>query len=505
MPVLRAFFAIVAVCAAASSYAAPSQETVATRAGLVRGVTSAGITSFKGIPYAAPPVGPLRWKAPQPVQPWVTVLVADKTGPACMQGRGDIDPGAPISEDCLYLNIWRPAGIPPNANLAVMVWIHGGGFIGGAGSERAYDGTNLARQGVIVVTLNYRLGRFGWFAHPQLTAEAGAEPTANFGLMDQIAALRWVRENIAGFGGDPKRVTIFGESAGGISVNALMCIAQARGLFAAAITQSGYGRNAATPLETAEKMGEAFASAVGATSLAALHDLPADTVLNAADEPQAEPPGLVLDGKLMQANIADTFAKGAEAKVPWIVGSNDYEASLYVDRVNDPGSALAALDDKFRARLLSIYDPTKSGNMNAVVIGMLTDKMFTEPARFLAARHARSGQSVYRYYFGYVAEKARGSVPGAAHGDEMRYVFGNLRPDASRNLTYTDSDRRIAALLQRYWTNFAKTGDPNGFGVPHWPKDGRDEVLVLNLLGAHPVRNFRKPQLDVWAQENTPH
>jgi len=485
------------------SQGAAAQEVVLTRTGLVRGVTSAGITSFKGIPYAAAPIGPLRWKPAQPVAPWATTLVGDKTGPACMQGKGDLDPRLAISEDCLYLNVWRPAGIPANANLAVMVWIHGGGFIGDTGSDPALAGSNLARHDVIVVTLNYRLGRFGWFAYPELTQEAGEGATANFGLMDQIAALKWVKDNIVGFGGDPNRVTIFGESAGGISVNALMSTPAAHGLFARAITESGFGRNTAVPLQTAEKMGAAFAKAAGANDLAQLRNLPAETVLNAGNEdPAAEPPGLTLDGKLIAANIDQVFTKGAEAKAPWIVGSNDYEASLYADRIANPFPIVAALNDKLRARVLTLYDPLKTNVLGAVVAGVLTDKNFTEPARFLAAKHARSGQPVYRYYFKYVAEKARGRMPGAAHGDERRYVFGEFHADPKLKITYTSFDKSMAALLERYWTNFAKSGDPNGFGLVPWPKDKRDEVLVFDLFRPHVVRRFRKPQLDLWAHEN---
>jgi para-nitrobenzyl esterase len=480
--------------------AAAAQEVVATRSGELRGVTSAGISSFKGIPYAAPPVGPLRWKPPQPAPRWQGVRAADRTGPACMQARNGLDPRVTISEDCLYLNVWRPAGTQPNAKLAVMVWIHGGGFIGDSASGSAYDGATLARNGVIVVTLNYRLGRFGWFAYPELTQEAGEAATANFGLMDDIAALTWVKDNIAGFGGDPNRVTLFGESAGGIAVNALMCTPATRGLFSAAITQSGFGRNPATPLDVAENMSAAFAAQVGATDLATLRNLPAERILDSTNkDPTAEPPGLIIDGKLLPANVDRLFAKGAQAKVPWIVGSNDYEASVYLDHVVNPGMALSVLPEKFRRRVVSVYDPSKTGNMDAVVAGMLTDKTFTEPARLLAARHAKSGQPVYRYFFAYVAEKARLRVPGAAHGDEVRYVFGQFGADSRLKITYTDADKRIGALVERYWTNFAKTGDPNGPGVIAWPRDKHDEVMVFGLTGAQAARRLRKAQLDLWA------
>jgi para-nitrobenzyl esterase len=491
-----------AICGLLCCAGAAAQEIVATRSGQVRGVTSTGITSFKGVPYAAPPVGPLRWKPPQPAPPWEGVRVADRTGPACMQPKEGLDPRVTTSEDCLYLNVWRPAGTQANSKLAVMVWIHGGGFIGGTASGASGDGTSLARNGVIVVTLNYRLGRFGWFAYPELTEEAGEAATANFGLMDDIAALRWVKDNIAGFGGDPNRVTLFGESAGGISVNALMGAPAARSLFSAAITQSGFGRNPATTLAAAEKMSATFAKEVGANHLAALRNLSADTILGSGNhDPAAEPPGLILDGRLVQANVAEVFAKGGQAKVPWIVGSNSYEASLYLDRVANPGAALGVLPEKFRGRVLAAYDPLKTGNLDAVVAGMLTDKSFTEPARLLAARHAKSGEPVYRYFFAYVPEKARGKVPGAAHGDELRFVFGQFGTDPKLKIGFTDDDKRMAALVERYWTNFAKTGDPDGPGVVPWPKDKHDEVLVFDLIGPHAARGWRKAQLDLWSRD----
>src|SRR5947209_4893617 len=498
----RARLAPLAAIAYALSCLAASAQTVATRSGEVRGVTSSGITSFKGIPYAAPPIGPLRWKPPQPVLPWHDVRGADKTGAACMQPKDGLDSRTPTSEDCLYLNVWRPAAAQAPSKLPVMVWIHGGGFVGGTASGAGSDGTTLARNGVIVVTLNYRLGRFGWFAYPELTAEAAEAGTGNFGLMDQLAALRWVHDNIAAFGGDPAHVTLFGESAGGISVNALMCVPAARGLFGAAITESGFGRNIAAPLPVAEKMGSTFAKAAGASNLAALRGLPAETVLNTGnDDPKAEPPGLILDGKLMQANIEQTFAKGAQAKVPWIVGSNNYEASLHPDRIANPDATLNALPAKIRKRAFAIYDPLKIGNKGAVVAWLLTDKNFTEPARLLAALHARSGQPVYRYFFSYVPEKARGRVPGTAHGDELRYVFGEFSPDAKLKITYTDGDKRMAALVERYWTNFARSHDPNGFGAPPWPKDKRNDVLVLDWVGAYPAHNFRRRELDFVGRE----
>jgi len=345
-------------------FAAPAAaQTVMTRSGAVSGVTQAGVTAFRGIPYAAPPVGPLRWRPPQPPAPWKGVRAASETGPACMQPPlpgEDRGSNPAISEDCLYLNIWRPAVATTGAKRPVMVWIHGGGFYFGTGARAAYNGANLARDGVIIVTLNYRLGRFGWFAYPELTKKGGKAGTGNFGLMDDIAALKWVRANIAAFGGDPANVTVFGESAGGIAVNALMTIRAARGLFAKAITQSGFGRVPPQPLKTAEQTGSAFARSAGAANLAALRKLPAAVVLGPEDARYAplEGPWPILDGKLITGSVAQIFAAGNEAKVPWMVGSNDFEASLFPSRLANPDAALEDLPPPLRDTMITLYDPT---------------------------------------------------------------------------------------------------------------------------------------------------
>jgi para-nitrobenzyl esterase len=489
---------VAAFCLAICTGPAGAQSAITVQSGALSGVTDAGITSFKGIPYAAPPVAALRWKPPQPPAPWQGVRVADKTGPACLQpttnGAGN------FSEDCLYLNVWRPADVNAGAKLPVMVWIHGGSFVSGSGSSPIYDGANLARNGVIIVSINYRLGRFGWFAYPELTKEAGVTGTANFGVMDQIAAVKWVKANIRAFGGDPANITVFGESAGAMSINILMSSPQARGLFAKAITESGLGRVEAIPLAAAEKRGTDFATFAGASDLAALRALPAATVQTSGTRGESYLP--ILDGTILPADVDRTFGDGNENKIPWIVGSNDFEASLFAGRLADPDAVIATVPEAARAQVSALYDPT-GANKTAVAAGLITDKVFTEPARFLATNLAKSGQPVYRYFFSYVPEQARSRVPGAGHGSEIAFVFGNLTNRAT--MTYTDSDKQIAATMGKYWTNFAKTGNPNGPGLVAWPADKGDQVLLVDATGAHAASAFRKTQLDMMLrQASTP-
>jgi para-nitrobenzyl esterase len=489
--------ALAALCLSAAAPTA-SGPVVATRSGPVSGVTANGVTSFKGIPYAAPPIGPLRWKPPQPPAPWTAVRAANAYGPICMQPRLATANALPMSEDCLSLNVWVPADAAPGAKLPVMVWIHGGSFAFGSGASPTYDGANLARDGVIAITVNYRLGRFGWFAYPELSKEAGAEGTGDFGLMDDLAALRWVHANIANFGGNAENVTIFGESAGAMSVNALMTSPVARGLFAKAITESGLGRFPAAPLAAAEAAGTAFAQSAGATNLAALRKLPADVVLN--DASGGGQYGPILDGTLLPADVDRAFADGKEAPIPWIVGSNDFEASLFPNVLKDPDARLAALPEAARTAVLAFYDPNHANDKAAIVADMTTDRVFTEPARFLATNHAKNGGTVYRYFFRYVVEAMRGSTHGAPHAGELPYVFGNL--GAGRNLTYSynAADKNVATTMIHYWTNFAKTGNPNGPGLVAWPADTGDDMLVIDAMGENATSAFRKPMLDGMAR-----
>ncbi|MEG3149326.1 carboxylesterase family protein [Sphingomonas sp. ZT3P38] len=481
--------------------AAPADAVVATKAGRLQGVAKDGIVAFKAIPFAQPPLGPLRWRAPQPMMPWPGVRDAGSPGPACPQhnpAQGGYGPDPVQSEDCLTLNIWKPR--IGTARLPVMVWIYGGSFVRGDAAHPMFDGAALARDGVIVVTANYRLGRLGWFAHPALTGESAS--TGNFGLMDQIAALKWVHDNIAGFGGDPANVTIFGESAGAMSVNLLMAAPDARGLFAKAITQSGLGRIAAKPLAVAEAQGEAFARAAGAADLAALRALPVETVLagqSAATGSDGNPAPIV-DGVLVRENVDRSFADGRQAPVPWLVGSNDYEADLFSNFLEHPDAAVFSLfPEADRPRMMTLFDPDRTSDKKVIAANIATDYAFTEPARFFAAAQTRLGQPVYRYFFTYVPEGYRNATPGAGHAAEVQFVFGTLGSFRWSTPDYVPFDRRIAADMGRYWTNFAKRGDPNGPGLVAWPIDKGDHVLVFDRDGEHAETGLRKPRLDFLA------
>lgn len=455
--------AIIAVAALASSAAAQqvspaAAQQVSIDSGVVMGATADGIASFKGIPYAAPPVGAGRWSAPAPVAPWSAPRDATTYGPDCMQNPlPGVQAGTrPMSEDCLTLNVWTPKPAK-GAKLPVMLWIHGGGFVGGSGTLPESDGTALARRDVIIVSINYRLGRFGFFAHPALGKDG------NWGLMDQIAALKWVRRNIASFGGDPAKVTIFGESAGGESVSRLTASPAAKGLFARAIVASGGGRDSWPTLAEAQAKGQAFGARANAADAAALRALPADRVLggvNLLNKEDDRYSGPITDGTIVTGDSDRIFAAGGQARVPLIIGNNDDELGFvpgaFRKVVNDP--ALAKLGAG-AAAVLGAYGDADEANRR---VG--ADVMFTEPALALGLRQARAGAPTFLYRFGYVAEGQRKKDLGAVHASDIVFQFGNLAPDA------TAADRAAAKLIGDYWTNFAKTGDPNADGLPVWSR-----------------------------------
>jgi para-nitrobenzyl esterase len=497
---------LAAVCAIAA--ASPAGAVVHAPQGDVEGVVSGAIESFKGIPFAAPPVGDLRWRPPQPPPAWTGVKVANDFGPVCMQtARGFFAQQGQMSEDCLTLNIWRPARAKPGQRLPVMVWIYGGAFIIGGSSTPFYDGTHFADQGVILVSFNYRLGRFGFFAHPAL--DGGTGPVANYGLMDQIAALKWVKANIAAFGGDPDNVTVFGESAGAISVNYLMGSPAARGLFSKAIAESGFGRSEPRSLKgdprAAEALGVAFAEAHGikgddATVAAALRAIPAD-VLNAPYSGLSDPglAGPIRDGQIVTQGIAEAFAKGDEAHVPYLEGGNSYEASLFPKIADAPDPVIARLGEP--AKVLAAYgDPAPPEAAREI----LTDSMVTEPDRFLARQMARQGLPAYVYRFSYVPGASRPTSFGAAHGSEIAYVFDNLSDTPLSFGSFkipaaTAYDHKIAAAMHAYWIAFAKTGAPGSAGGPDWPGEARgaDPVMEFGADGVAVRPDFDKSRLDL--------
>ena len=478
--------------------------------GALQGVTAGVVTSFKDIPYAAPPVGPLRWRPPAPAASWSGVRKAAAYGPQCMQ---PVRPGStmPMSEDCLSLNIWTPAGRTGASRLPVMVWIHGGGFVWGSGGAPFYDGSHFAERGVVLVTLNYRLGRFGFFAHPALTRADAEGLLGNYGLMDQIAALRWVKANIAAFGGDPANVTVFGESAGAISVNYLLTSPMARGLFSKAIAESGFGRMEAAPIRGGARSAEAIGVGVaarlgvrgdGAAALAALRALPAEK-LNAPISGLSDPtiPAPMIDGRLVTQTIAAAFAAGREIKVPMLEGGNSWEASLIPSIAKDPEATLKRAGPD-RARVMALWGA--SGDLARTAMDVTTDTMITEPDRFLARQMTHAGEPAFVYHFSHVPAALRGKTPGAPHGGEVGYVFDNL-PDRELKLGFmtvpaaTPEDRKLADAMIAYWVAFARSGDPGSAGGVAWPAVSPSDDVVMEFTDNGPVvrHNYAKARLDL--------
>jgi para-nitrobenzyl esterase len=415
-----------------------------------------------------------------------------------------------MSEDCLSLNVWTPANRPPNAHLPVMVWIHGGAFVWGSGGTPFYDGAHFAERNVVLVTINYRLGRFGFFAHPALTRADPEGPLGNYGLMDQIAALKWVRDNIAAFGGDPGNVTVFGESAGAISINYLLGSPMARGLFSKAIVESGFGRIDPRPIRgapgAAEAIGERFAEGLGvkgddAKALAALRAIPADK-LSAAPAGLGDPtiPSPMVDGRVVIEPIAAAFAAEHQAKVPMLEGGNSWEASLFPDTAKNPEATLSKTGSR-RAGVVALWgdgDPAKAA-MNVTI-----DAAMTEPDRFLARQMVKGGAPAFVYRFSHVPAVERGKKPGAAHGDEVIYVFDNLS-DHDLDLGWmtipaaTPQDRKLADAMIAYWVAFARTGDPGSAGGVAWPAVTPSDDAVMEFTDDGPVvrHDFEKAKLDL--------
>ncbi len=495
----------------------PSPTTVSVQGGKVTGAVADGVLSFKGIPFAAPPVGPNRWRPPQPVKAWSGVRQATSYGPDCMQVPFPSD-AAPLgtkpSEDCLYLNVWRPAETS-RTPLPVMVWIYGGGFVNGGASPAVYDGSQFAKQGVILVSFNYRVGRFGFFAFPALTKEAKAnkEPLGNYTYMDEIAALKWVQDNIKAFGGDPDNVTVFGESAGGASVLALLASPAARGLFAKAICEFGGGRGnllGGRPLSTpgpngqpsAEQVGVKLAESLGidGTGPAALEHLRAVSAekitngLNMATMGQAGGTyvgGPILDGEIVTATIEQALKAGSAAKVPVMIGANSADIGFGFAKTMD--EALAPFGDH-AAEARKAYDPDNTGDVRAVASKIAMDKTMIEPARFVARMVELRGRPAYVYRFSYVAKSMRGDwKTGAPHASEIPYVFDTVKAKYGDKLA--PEDEAIAQAANTYWANFAKTGNPNGKDLPTWPEmaPNGDSIIDFNADGP-------KGEIDPWAR-----
>jgi para-nitrobenzyl esterase len=472
-------------------------DQVRTDEGAVEGAASADgkVRSFKGIPYAAPPVDALRWKAPAPAARWSKVRKATEFGARCMQGRifDDMvfrDSGP--SEDCLYLNVWTPATSSSKARLPVMVWIYGGGFSAGATSEPRQDGENLAQKGVVVVSMNYRLGVFGFFSHADLAKESAHHASGNYGLLDQVAALQWVNRNIAAFGGDPRNVTIFGESAGSFSVSALMASPLAKGLFQHAIGESGalFSKTRRTkPLAESEDVHEKFADSLGTHSLAALRAKPADEILQAAlkqDLPLFFPN---IDGYFLPEDVSAIYAGGKQSHVPLIAGWNADEGNFqsFFDKAEPTAQRFAeraqALFGDQAANFVKLYPADTDDMAKRSAQDYSGDNFIAYSTWKWLEMHAATGKSpLFRYEFDDAPPAAEGDTGpshGAYHSAEIEFVFRVL---ASKKLPWRPDDEKISDLMSSYWTNFAKTGDPNGVGLPQWPvykSDGSYEVLHI--------------------------
>lgn len=492
--------------------AGKAPNMISIDSGPISGKAENGVQIFLGIPYAAPPVGDLRWKPPQEVALWTQVRTCREFGRSCPQ-PGQSDPGT-FSEDCLYLNVWTPAK-RPDEKLPVMVWIHGGGFNFGSASLPEYNGGNLAKKGVIVVTLNYRLGPLGFLAHPLLSAESADSVSGNYGLLDQIAALKWVQRNIAAFGGDAGCVTVFGQSAGSRSVALLMISPLSAGLFQRAVAQSGgpiIGSEYLNPvfngdMASVSRMGRELASRLGcdkgADVPACLRARSAQEILTAADcKTGLFDEGLffapVFDGRVLPPNPRTAYLNGRQHDVPIIVGSTRNEGTVYLAGMTD------LTVDKYRSFLKSRFssDSGKALEMfparEAKEVAPAIDRIIAvaanaHPARFVARSMERKNSRAYLYHFTRRPGTVMARNLGAHHGVDLAYVFGNMKKADG----YDDVDRRLSDQMMAYWVNFARTGNPNGPGLADWPAYDGESDLNLEFSDVPSVsRNLFRKECD---------
>lgn len=471
MKTMLAALAGLSLALAAAPQALAAEPKVKIDSGTLVGAEENGVRVFRGVPFAAAPVGDLRWRPPQPVKAWNGERQAKSFGAPCMQPirpQAPAGPGTP-SEDCLYANVWAPLQA---TKAPVMVWIHGGSNVSGSGAN--YDGQVFARDGVVLISINYRMGAFGFFAHPALTKAAKAdEPLSNYAIMDQMAALKWARRNAAAFGGDPNNVTVFGESAGAMDIVALLGLPAAKGLFDKAIVESNIGWAGAMPLAAKEKQGVEIVAKAGApanATAAQLRALPAAAILA-----NQQGGSTAVDGRLIKQSAYDVFAAGRALDVPLIIGSNSFEASL-----------IASRDPKPTPQQLTEYNDSAAG----------------APARWIAARSA-GGAPSWLYYFSYVREALRPTAPGAVHASEIAFVFDTLmRPSTTAaNPVKSEQDQAMAARMHSCWVGFARTGRPACAFGPAWPAYTPESDQLMEFGAGSGVRtHFRKDTLDVAEQ-----
>jgi para-nitrobenzyl esterase len=492
MMVMRALLCV-GVMLMGGAAAAQPLAPVTVDGGALQGFRDGGLAIYRGIPYAAPPVGDLRWRPPQPAATWNGVRAATEFGRACMQSNPAIANLPAPSEDCLLVNVWTPAA-RANERLPVMVWIHGGGFTAGTPAEKLYDGEWLARKGVVVVSVGYRLGVFGFLAHAELSGEADRRASGNYGLLDMIAGLHWVQKNIAAFGGDPGRVTIFGESAGAIAVSQLCASPLAKGLFHAAISQSGGsfgpvragggpGENM-QPLDAAEQAGAAWAHSAGASTLKELRAMPAEKLLAVSQRARGVS-WPITDGWVIPDDQYRLYEAKRYADVPVLLGYNSDEGATF----GAPASQQAYLESvrqrygTFADRLLAAYPGGETPAAKKTARDLTRDTAFGWHTWTWARLQQRTGTSkVFLYYFDehpdYPGDSPRAGF-GSAHASELPYVFRQLREH--NRPPATPKDEAMSDMLRTYWTNFAKTGDPNGGGLPAWPVFSNASPRMLHV------------------------
>ncbi len=485
---------VLSTAPAAGAFAA---DQVRTASGVVQAAadTTPGVRTFKGIPFAQPPVGELRWKAPQPARPWATVRVADTFGPRCMQRSVFSDMvfrGRGMSEDCLYLNVWTKAR-SEKERLPVLVYFYGGGFFAGDGSEPRYDGASMAARGIVAVTVNYRLGVFGFLAHAELSQEAPYHASGNYGLLDQSAALAWVHQNIAAFGGDPKRVTVAGESAGSSSVSGQVVSPLSKHLIAGAILESGslIGTLSALPLADVERDGARFAATAGAASLAALRAMTAEQMLEATGKPGVPRFRPALDGYFLPKPVHAILEAGEQARVPLLGGSNSEEMpARALLRQDEPtpenyAKAVRELYGEKADDALKLYPGSTREQVLDSATALASDRFIGFSTWRFTEGHARTaGQPAYRYFYAHPRPKFLGGYPeapageapaaappppprGAEHSAEIEYAMGNLATNP--HFEWGPADYELSEVVQGYFANFIKTGNPNGPGLPRWP------------------------------------